>query len=270
MKGRRLSLPLGRRIVADLSHLSIGSPRAVVLGRIDVGNARDARMHATPRIAWPALFMKAYGLAAREVPELRRIYVKLPWPHVYQLPSSVGAVVVEREIEGETGLLLARFRHPADTPLAVLHAGIQAAKTGELSAQRAFVQALRLARLPLPLRRVLLWVGFNLGRQVPNFFGSFAISVLGGQGATILDTIAVWPSFLSYGPIAPDGTVDVVLSVDHRVIDGGPAARAIRIIGETLNGVVLDELCGLVPSLGDSNNTTTDVREFSKQSRAQR
>src|SRR6516165_2709647 len=69
MKGRRLSLPLGRRIVADLSHLSIGSPRAVVLGRIDVGNARDARMHATPRIAWPALFMKAYGLAAREVPE---------------------------------------------------------------------------------------------------------------------------------------------------------------------------------------------------------
>jgi hypothetical protein len=40
-----------------------------------------------------------------------------------------------------------------------------------------------------------------------NFFGSFAISVLGGQGATILDTIAIWPSFLSHGPIAPDETV---------------------------------------------------------------
>jgi hypothetical protein len=76
---------------------------------------------------------------------------------------------VEREIEGETGLLLARFRHPADAPLAVLDAGIRAAKTGELSANRAFVQALRLARLPLPLRRLLLWIGLNLGRQVPNF-----------------------------------------------------------------------------------------------------
>ena len=108
------------------------------------------------------------------------------------------------------------------------------------------------------------------GTELLNFFGSFAISVLGGQGATILDTIAVWPSFLSYGPIAPDGTVDVVLSVDHRVIDGGPAARAIRIIGETLNGAVLDELRGLVPTLGDSNSATTDVREFSKQSAAQR
>jgi hypothetical protein len=186
------------------------------------------------------------------VPELGRIYLELPWPHAYQLPSSVSGLVVEREIAGETGLLLARFRHPADTPIAVLHVGIRTAKTGKLSANRAFLRALRLARLPLPLRRLLLWIGLNIGRQVPNFFGSFAISVLGGQGATIRDTIAVWPGFLSYGPIAADGTVDVVLSVDHRVIDGGPAARAIRIIGETLNGAVLDELRALIPSLTDS------------------
>jgi hypothetical protein len=239
--------------VADLSHLSLGSPRAVLLGRIDVGKVRDARMVAAPRIAWTALFMKAYGLVAREVPELRRIYVKLPWPHAYELPSCVAGLVVEREIAGEMGLLLARFRHPADTPLAVLHAGIRAAKTGELSANRAFRQALGLARLPWPLRRSLLWVGLNLDRQVPNFFGNFAISVLGGQGATILDSIAVWPSFLSYGPIASDGTVDVVLSVDHRVIDGRPAARAIRLIGEILNGAVLDELRCLIKSLPDRN-----------------
>jgi hypothetical protein len=45
-----------------------------------------------------------------------------------------------------------------------------------------------------------------------------------------------------------------MLSVDHRVIDGGPAARAIRIIGETLNGAVLDEFRGLVPSLRDSDS----------------
>ena len=217
MKGRRLSLPPGRRIVADMAQLSIGSPRAILLGRINVREVRDARMRAMPRVAWPALFMKAYAIAAREVPELRRIYVKLPWPHIYELPSSVAALVVEREIAGE-------------------------------GANRAFVEALRLARLPMPLRRVLLWTGFNIGRQVPRLFGTFAISVLGGQGATILDTIAVWPGFLSYGPIAPDGAVEIVISVDHRVIDGGPAARAIRLIGDALNGPLLAELSGLIRS----------------------
>ena len=35
------------------------------------------------------------------------------------------------------------------------------------------------------------------------------------------------------------------LSVDHRVIDGGPAARAIRALEATLNGPVLDELRAL-------------------------
>jgi hypothetical protein len=89
---------------------------------------------------------------------------------------------------------------------------------------------------------------FGLGRQVARLFGTFAISVLGGQGATILDTIAVWPGFLSYGPIGPDGTVEIVISVDHRVIDGGPAARAIRLIGDALNGPLLAELSGLIRS----------------------
>jgi hypothetical protein len=35
------------------------------------------------------------------------------------------------------------------------------------------------------------------------------------------------------------------LSVDHRVIDGGPTARAIRALEATLNGPVLDELRAL-------------------------
>ena len=75
--------------------------------------------------------------------------------------------------------------------------------------------------------------------------GSFAISALGSRGAAIVDTIPVWSSFLNYGPIAPDGGVDVYLSVDHRVIDGGLAARAIRALEATLNGLVLDELRAL-------------------------
>jgi hypothetical protein len=42
--------------------------------------------------------------------------------------------------------------------------------------------------------------------------------------------------------------VEIVISVDHRVIDGGPAARAVRLIGDALNGALLAELNGLIRS----------------------
>jgi hypothetical protein len=54
--------------------------------------------------------------------------------------------------------------------------------------------------------------------------------------------------FSQLRPIGPDGTVEIVISVDHRVIDGGPAARAVRLIGDALNGALLAELNGLIRS----------------------
>ena len=141
---------------------------------------------------------------------------------------------VPRPVEG------ARYRHPArpGDPNA-------SAQDAPIDSIADFRRALAIARLPLPLRLLLVWLSLNIGRQVPNFMGSFAISALGSHGAAIVDTIPVWSSFLNYGPIAPDGGVDVYLSVDHRVIDGGPAARAIRALEATLNGPVLDELRAL-------------------------
>ena len=120
-----------------------------------------------------------------------------------------------------------------------------ALKSAPIDSIADFRRALAIARLPLPLRLLLVWISLNIGRQVPNFMGSFAISALGSHGAAIIDTISVWSSFLNYGPIAPDGGVDVYLSVDHRVIDGGLAARAIRALEAALNGPVLDELRAL-------------------------
>ena len=74
------------------------------------------------------------------------------------------------------------------------------------------------------------------------------------MGAAIVDTIPVWSSFLNYGPIAPDGGVDIYLSVDHRVIDGGPAARAIQALEAMLNGPVLDELRVLAGMNGSASH----------------
>ncbi len=248
MKGRMVMLSRPRRILSDLSHAALGCPRATLLGRINVGALARPRA-ATPkgaRVGWPVLFAKAYALAAAEAPALRQVYVKLPWPHLYELPCSVASIVVERDWrDGEKALFLARMKDPAGMGLDAMAARLRHHKTAPVESIADFRRVLAIAGLPGPLRRAALWLAMNLGRQVPNFLGSFAISALGSKGAAIVQTIPVWSSFLNYGPIGADGQVEVFLSVDHRVMDGAQAARAITDMEAALNGPVLRELRGL-------------------------
>jgi hypothetical protein len=249
MKGRSIALSRPRRILTDLSHASLSYPRATLLTRINVAALAAPRDAA--RIPWPVVFAKAYAIVARDMPHLRRVYVKLPWPHFYELPTSVCSIIIERDwpesAPTEKALFLARIKDPAAGSLRDSAAVMRRHKTDPIAAIADFRRILAIAALPLPLRRLAIWLALNLGRQVPNYFGTFAISPLGSFGAAIVDTIPVWTSFLNYGPIAPDGGVDIYLSVDHRVMDGGHAARAITALEAVLNGPVLDELRGPSP-----------------------
>jgi len=244
MKGRMVALSRPRRLLTDLSHASLGYPRATLLTRINVHALVAPR--ALAGIPWPVVFAKAFDLVAQTMPELRRVYVKLPWPHLYELPKSVASIIIERDWPEdspvEKALFLGRLKDPASTDLAILAATMRRYKTDPIDRIADFRRILMLAGLPLPLRRLGMWLALNLGRQVPNYFGTFAISALGSHGAAIVDTIPVWTSFLNYGPIAADGGVDIYLSVDHRVMDGGHAARAVTALQATLNGPVLAEL----------------------------
>jgi pyruvate/2-oxoglutarate dehydrogenase complex dihydrolipoamide acyltransferase (E2) component len=49
-------------------------------------------------------------------------------------------------------------------------------------------------------------------------------------------------STLNYGVIAPDGSVDVRLTYDHRVLDGATVARALADLERVLNCEILAEL----------------------------
>jgi hypothetical protein len=248
VKGRRIPLSRPRRILTDLSHASLAFPRATLRTRINVGALVAPRESAPSgaRIPWPILFAKAFALVAQDMPHLRRVYAKLPWPHFYELPTSVGSIIIERDwpeaAPTEKALFLGRLKDPAATPLPDLAAAMRHHKTAPIDSIADFRRILMLAGLPLPLRRAGLWLALNLGRQVPNYFGTFAISPLGSHGAGILHTIPVWTSFLNYGPIDADGGTDVYLSVDHRVMDGGHAARAITALEAALNGPILAEL----------------------------
>ena len=74
---------------------------------------------------------------------------------------------------------------------------------------------------------------------MPNFYGSFGVSVLGSQRAAITSVVAPWANFLSYGPITAEGTVEAIFSFDHRGMAG---AQPVQALEPMLHGQVLAKL----------------------------
>jgi hypothetical protein len=248
LKGRRIGLSLARRLIVEHLRLSMDVPTCSLVGMLDLAPLVAARSQAANRPAWTAIFAKAQALAALEVPQLRRIFVKLPWPHVYELPSSVASVVVEREIDGEPALLYALIKSPEALPLLAVTERIRQAKSAPLSEFKNLRLALRLARLPQPMRRLLVWMARNIGRQAPNQFGTYGISTVVMDGIAFPNPRTHWTSFLIYGPIGADGRMELNLTFDHRVLDGSHSVAAFRALQAALSGPILAELQALAPA----------------------
>jgi hypothetical protein len=250
---RWIPLSPGRRLAADLSWASRGMARCLMAARIAVPRARAARAAlGAARPPWTVMVAKAFALAALERAALRRVYAALPWPRILQLPHARGAVVVERQHLGEAMLSLARFHAPHAAPLPDLAEGLRVAKHGAPAAAKPFRRFLAFARLPWPLRRVLLGGGIALGTPVLKYGASFAVSALPQQGVVILDSMSVLPVFLSYGPLDAGGAMDLHIAFDHRVMDGADAAFALRGIEHALEGPIAEELAALLDAAAPS------------------
>ena len=204
-----------------------------------------ARAAAENRPGWPAVFLKAYARVADQMPELRRAYIRLPWHHLYEYPTSVASVAVEREYQGEKAVFFGRINRPADAPLTEIDAQVRALAENPVEEIKSFRKVLRLARLPRPLRRLLMWLGLNLPRSRPNQFGTFGLSAYSSLGSESLHPISPLTTTLTYGVIQPDGSVNVRLIYDHRVTDGAVIARALARLEEELNGAICAELRAL-------------------------
>ncbi len=119
---------------------------------------------------------------------------------------------------------------------------IRDAKAAPLDQIKDFRRVLVLAKLPGPLRRLLWWLGFSIGRQRGNYFGTFAVLTVSAFGAELIRPIAVSPMFLTYGMIGADQRCPVRLMFDHRVVDGVPVARALVRLEAILNTTIVEEL----------------------------
>ncbi len=242
--GRSLPLSRSRRFICDLMHHARQVPTVSIQRRMRIAPVVAARQAAGPRPSWCAVFTKAYAFVAAATPELRRVYLPFPWPHLYEHPLNVASVAVERRLDsGEDAVFFAHLRAPETQGLLELDAALRRFKEEPVAELSLYRRMERLSRLPRPLRRLLWWMGLNLsGHRRARLLGTFGVSVVAGLGASMLYLLSPLTTTLNYGAVAEDGSVDVRLLFDHRVLDGATIARALGNMERVLNGEILAEL----------------------------
>lgn len=241
MDGRTFRLASSRALAVDIAVIAQKVPTFPVERWFDLGALAAARSAASPRISWVTLFVKAYGLASRRLPQLRTHYLNYPLPRFYQNASSVITVSINREHEGSDRLFWGRFHQPENATLLDLQRQLEDYCHGDV--QQIFKRQLLASRMPTWLRRAGWWWRLNLQpHKRARRLGTASISVLAGQGAYNRLHPCILTSSLSYGPMQSDGRMWVTLQCDHRTLDGLVAAEALNALENALNGEVLAEL----------------------------
>jgi hypothetical protein len=253
MRGHRIKLSIQRRMVIDLLYFARAAPTVPVQKDMSVGELVAARAACRNRPRWTAIFVKAFALVAEEIPELRRAYVKIPRPHLYEYPTSKATIMIERDYHGEPALCPISVKDPANQPLRAIGELLEHASTVPLENLREFQRWKRLTRVPRPFRRLLWWIGLNIGRQRGNFFGTFGVSVYSAFNAESLHPLSPLTTLLNYGVIGRNGRVAARIMYDHRVMDGATIARALRRMEEILNSVILEEVRSLPRAAAGAN-----------------
>lgn len=249
--GRYLPLSLPRRFVGDLLHFARKVPTVPVEREMNVQRLMAARSAMAKPVSWVAIFTKAYALATRQFPELRRAYMTFPWSRLYEHPFSVASVAVERDYQGEKAVFIGHLRAPENQSLSGLDAHLKKLKEDPVESFGTFRRALRVSRLPWPLRRFIWWMGLNSsGPKRAGRVGTFSVSVYSSFGAGSLHPLSPLTTALTYGVIRTDGAVPVRLVYDHRVMDGATVARALAYTEHVLHTDITAELQSSLRSQG--------------------
>ena len=243
MRGRSIPISPVRKLVVDLTRLR--APTVPVQRVMDLSSLLAARGALQDRPAWVAIFAKAYALLSEEMPILRRAYVKLPTPRLYEYPVSTASIVVERDFGDEMAVLTLLIRDPAKLSVEEISRQIKHAKTAPVNEIKSFKRMLDLARWPTLLRRMIWWLGLNIGRQRGNYFGSYGITVYSRLGAESLHPLSPLSATMNWGIIGDDGKVAVRIMYDHRVFDGSEIARTLERLEAKLIGALVAELKAL-------------------------
>jgi hypothetical protein len=242
MRGRSIALSPCRRLITDVMRYALAVPGVPTERVMDLGAVIAARNAVPYRPAWAGIFAKACALTAREFPQLRRTYLKWPWPRLYEYPKSIAAITINREHNGEACVLPLLIADPASTPIQWIDTLINGYVQSPVTEIRAFQRAIAVGKLPGILRRPLMWAGYNMPRWRANYFGTFAVTSVSFKGSELLYVPTLTTSLLTFGVFGPDGRTPVRMIIDHRVMDGMEFAAILARLEAIMNGPILQEL----------------------------
>ena len=240
MKGIVRPVSLARRLMIDLMHASV--PLVVVKTTLKLDRLVKARSALNARPGWTPIFAKAICIVGRDEPALRTFYLKWPWPHFYEVPRSVVMAVVIRDSFDNDVPVMSKLGVADEQSLIELDEKLKQSKNGPLSAVPFIERQLRINRYPFLLRRLIWAIALNIGRQRANHFGTASITSIANLGVETVVAQAPGPVLISYGKLAPDSSMEVLLHWDHHIFDGIVAARAMRRLEEVMNNEIADEL----------------------------
>ena len=241
-----------RRLVIDLMHFSAAVPSVTVDRRMDLTRLIAARRACTPAPTWSSIFTKAYAVVAARTPLLRTSYMQGPWSKFYEHSTNIASVNIERQLGEENVILYAHIPSPETHSLQEIDALVRYYQQEPLEKIPSYRKAVRMSRVPWPLRRPLWWAALNLlGFVRCQNFGTFGVTSVGSSGAGIMNLVLLLTSQIHYGLFDKSGGLEMRLSFDHRVFDAATAARALADLESVLANEILRECvasaCSSIP-----------------------
>ena len=241
-KGTKRRFPAYRQTVMDILAASKSVPAFPLLRNFQLGITETARKACPTRIGWTALFLKAYSLVSKEIPQLRERYVRYPIEHIYQHPSTVASVSIHRNDEnGNERLIWAKICEPESLKLQELQNRLNDSVSKPLS--EVYRDGCILERVPKLIRRVCWWWAMNCaGRKHCKHIGTFSISSLASQQCLNAFHPLITTSSLAFAPLNENGLSSIALICDHRTLDGMLAAKALQSLESKLQNEIVWEL----------------------------
>ncbi len=234
-------LPAGRAAVNDVALLARAIPLFPVDREMDLADVAAARAAGAVRIGWSALFIKAYGLVAREMPLLRSWLAGGFRPRLATASASVATLAINRTDDGADRLFFARLPRPEAMSLVAIQAFIDRHATAPID--EVFRRQLELEMVPGWLRRTILgWNMRSASPKRPGRIGTFSMSSLAGFQAGNHFHPTLCTTSLCQGPLDQSGRCRVTIIADHRVLDGVTVARALERLEQVLQRELRMEL----------------------------
>ena len=261
-------------MVEDIIRMANKTPLAAFVGDYDAGLVAKFRRHSRPKISWNVLYMKAYACVCQQNSALRQSFVKFPWGHLYEHDQNVCMMTIAREHEGEERLFFARFNRPESRSLVELQEHYDYYRKAPIEEIKQFRHQIQFAKAPKMVRRLAWWALFNLVPQKrASHMGTFGISISGYKGCyAATHHLGTNTTILGVDPLPKNGVSRIVLTFDHRVIDGTPVTRALQQLHHMLTTTIkveLAEITGFHPVTGEKL-TESELHDFKRQQRTHR